>query len=84
MVSAHTKMVKSLPSEQMEWPNGYDYKQIRGHGRQPEVQGIKKGKMSTSIRVIAKITLGWNTVYEFDIWVMEHDKALKWCWAPTS
>ncbi|OWZ01829.1 hypothetical protein PHMEG_00026717 [Phytophthora megakarya] len=46
--------------------------QIRGHGRQLEVQGIKKGKMSTSIRVAAKITLGWNTVYEFDFWVMEH------------
>ncbi|OWZ17343.1 hypothetical protein PHMEG_0008725 [Phytophthora megakarya] len=46
--------------------------QIRGHGRQLEVQGIKKGKMSTSIRVAVKITLGWNTVYEFDFWVMEH------------
>ncbi|OWY98788.1 hypothetical protein PHMEG_00030361 [Phytophthora megakarya] len=45
--------------------------QIRGHGRQLEVQGIKKGKMSTSIRVAAKITLGWNTVYELDFWVME-------------
>ncbi|OWY95328.1 hypothetical protein PHMEG_00034697 [Phytophthora megakarya] len=40
--------------------------QIRGHGRQLEVQGIKKGKMSTIIRVAAKITLGWNTVYQFD------------------
>ncbi|OWZ04254.1 hypothetical protein PHMEG_00023869 [Phytophthora megakarya] len=28
--------------------------------------------MSTSIRVAAKITLGWNTVYEYDFWVMEH------------
>ncbi|OWZ11811.1 Eukaryotic/viral aspartic protease [Phytophthora megakarya] len=45
---------------------------IRGHRLQLEVQGIKKGKMSTSIRVAAKITLGWNTVYEFDFWVKEH------------
>ncbi|OWY99913.1 LOW QUALITY PROTEIN: hypothetical protein PHMEG_00029004 [Phytophthora megakarya] len=34
--------------------------QISGHGRQLEVQ------------VAEKITLGWNTVYEFDFWVMEH------------
>ncbi|OWZ05260.1 Eukaryotic/viral aspartic protease [Phytophthora megakarya] len=46
--------------------------QIRGHGRQLEVQDIKNGKISTSIRVAAKISLGWNTVYEFDFWVMEH------------
>ncbi|OWZ03312.1 LOW QUALITY PROTEIN: reverse transcriptase [Phytophthora megakarya] len=30
----------------------------QGHGRELEVQSIKKGKMSTSIRVAAKITLG--------------------------
>ncbi|OWY91173.1 hypothetical protein PHMEG_00040360 [Phytophthora megakarya] len=47
-------------------------KRVQGHGRQLEVQGIKKGSMSTTTRVIAKVTLGWNTVYEYEFWVMEH------------
>ncbi|OWY98968.1 LOW QUALITY PROTEIN: hypothetical protein PHMEG_00030125 [Phytophthora megakarya] len=38
---------------------------IEEHGRQLEVQGIQEGKMSTTTRVKAKVTLGWNTVYEF-------------------
>ncbi|OWY98990.1 hypothetical protein PHMEG_00030093 [Phytophthora megakarya] len=28
--------------------------------------------MSTTTRVKAKVTLGWNTVYEFEFWVMDH------------
>ncbi|OWY93663.1 hypothetical protein PHMEG_00036859 [Phytophthora megakarya] len=28
--------------------------------------------MSTTTRVKAKITLGWNTVSEFEFWVMDH------------
>ncbi|OWZ06825.1 LOW QUALITY PROTEIN: hypothetical protein PHMEG_00020870 [Phytophthora megakarya] len=47
-------------------------KRVQGHGRQLEVQGIKKGSMNTTTRVIAKVTLGWNTVYEYAFWVMEH------------
>ncbi|OWY93271.1 Eukaryotic/viral aspartic protease [Phytophthora megakarya] len=79
MVSVHAKMVKLLPGERMganvsiiSTTLTKRLQQIRGHGRQLEVQGIKKGKMSTSIRVAANITLGWNPVYEFDFWVMEH------------
>ncbi|OWZ02041.1 LOW QUALITY PROTEIN: hypothetical protein PHMEG_00026466 [Phytophthora megakarya] len=42
------------------------------HGRQVEVQGIQEGNMSTTTRVKAKVTLRWNTVYEFGFWVMDH------------
>ncbi|OWY92917.1 hypothetical protein PHMEG_00037869 [Phytophthora megakarya] len=28
--------------------------------------------MPTTTRVKAKVTLGWNTVYEFEFWVMDH------------
>ncbi|OWY99854.1 hypothetical protein PHMEG_00029073 [Phytophthora megakarya] len=45
---------------------------IQEHERQLEVQGIQKGKMSTSTRVNAKVTQGWNTVYEFEFWVMDN------------
>ncbi|OWZ08070.1 reverse transcriptase, partial [Phytophthora megakarya] len=45
---------------------------IQEHGRQLQVQGIQEGKMSTTTRVKAKVTLGWNTVYEFEFWVMDH------------
>ncbi|OWZ19767.1 hypothetical protein PHMEG_0005924 [Phytophthora megakarya] len=44
---------------------------LQEHGRQLEVQGIQEGKMSTTTRVKAKVTLGWNTVYEFEFWVMD-------------
>ncbi|OWZ04784.1 LOW QUALITY PROTEIN: Eukaryotic/viral aspartic protease [Phytophthora megakarya] len=45
---------------------------IEEHGRQLEVQGIQEGNMSTTTRVKAKVTLGWNTVHEFEFWVMDH------------
>ncbi|OWZ01745.1 LOW QUALITY PROTEIN: hypothetical protein PHMEG_00026808 [Phytophthora megakarya] len=45
---------------------------IRAHGRQLEVRAIKEGKMSMTIRVKTKLTLCWNTVYEFEFWVMDH------------
>ncbi|OWZ03406.1 Eukaryotic/viral aspartic protease [Phytophthora megakarya] len=44
---------------------------VQGHGRQLELRGIKKESMNTTTRVIAKVTLGWNTVYEYEFWVME-------------
>ncbi|OWZ00620.1 hypothetical protein PHMEG_00028148, partial [Phytophthora megakarya] len=50
---------------------------IQEHGRQLEVQGIQEGKMSTTTRVKAKVTLGWNTVYEFAFWVMDHCAGLE-------
>ncbi|OWZ15178.1 hypothetical protein PHMEG_00011229 [Phytophthora megakarya] len=46
---------------------------IQEHGRQLEVQGIQEGKMSTTTRVKVKVTLGWNTVYEFEFWVIGTD-----------
>ncbi|OWY96063.1 Eukaryotic/viral aspartic protease [Phytophthora megakarya] len=45
---------------------------VQEHGCQLEVQGIQEGKMSTTTRVKAKVTLGWNTVYEFEFCVMDH------------
>ncbi|OWZ01547.1 Eukaryotic/viral aspartic protease, partial [Phytophthora megakarya] len=45
---------------------------IQEHSRQLEVQGIQEGKMSTTTRLKAKVTLGWKTVYEFEFWVMDH------------
>ncbi|OWZ07051.1 Eukaryotic/viral aspartic protease [Phytophthora megakarya] len=42
------------------------------HGQQLEVQGIQEGKMSTTTRVKVKVTIIWNTVYEFEFWVMDH------------
>ncbi|OWY96456.1 hypothetical protein PHMEG_00033271, partial [Phytophthora megakarya] len=42
------------------------------HGRQFEEHGIQEGKMPTTTRVKAKVTLGWNIVYEFEFWVMDH------------
>ncbi|OWZ03391.1 hypothetical protein PHMEG_00024888 [Phytophthora megakarya] len=45
---------------------------IQEHGRQLEVQRIQEGKMSTTTRVKAKVTLGWNTIYEFEFWIMDH------------
>ncbi|OWZ11988.1 hypothetical protein PHMEG_00014912 [Phytophthora megakarya] len=44
---------------------------IQEHGRQLEVQRIQEGKLSTTTRVKAKVILGWNTVYEFEFWVMD-------------
>ncbi|OWZ07901.1 LOW QUALITY PROTEIN: Eukaryotic/viral aspartic protease [Phytophthora megakarya] len=47
---------------------------IQEHGRQLEVQEIQEGKMSTTTRVKAKVTLGSNTVYEFEFWVVLYQK----------
>ncbi|GMF62252.1 unnamed protein product [Phytophthora fragariaefolia] len=40
--------------------------------RQIDVQGIGKGKVLTSSRVAVKVTLGWQVVYEFEVWIMPH------------
>ncbi|OWZ04244.1 hypothetical protein PHMEG_00023883 [Phytophthora megakarya] len=43
-----------------------------------DIQKVEKRSqsqsMSTTTRVKAKVTLGWNTVYEFEFWVMDHTK----------
>ncbi|GMF52855.1 unnamed protein product [Phytophthora fragariaefolia] len=40
--------------------------------RQIDVQGIGKGKVVTSSRATVKVTLGWQVVYEFEVWIMPH------------
>ncbi|GMF47221.1 unnamed protein product [Phytophthora fragariaefolia] len=40
--------------------------------RQIDVQGIGKGKVLTSSRATVKVTLGWQVVYEFEVWIMPH------------
>ncbi|GMF27707.1 unnamed protein product [Phytophthora fragariaefolia] len=37
-----------------------------------DVQGIGKGKVLTSSRATVKVTLGWQVVYEFEVWIMPH------------
>ncbi|GMF48452.1 unnamed protein product [Phytophthora fragariaefolia] len=37
-----------------------------------EIQGFTKGTMATTKRALAKVTLGWNQVYEYELWVMDH------------
>ncbi|GMF43550.1 unnamed protein product [Phytophthora fragariaefolia] len=35
-------------------------------------QGFTKGTMATTKRALAKVTMGWNQVYEYELWVMDH------------
>ncbi|KAE8970890.1 hypothetical protein PR001_g27069 [Phytophthora rubi] len=37
-----------------------------------EIQGFTKGTMATERRALAKVTLGWQHVYEFELWIMDH------------
>ncbi|GMF31635.1 unnamed protein product [Phytophthora fragariaefolia] len=46
---------------------------VLGHGRCMEVQGITKGKTTTTRRASVKITLGWERVYVFELWIMDHN-----------
>ncbi|KAG2889321.1 hypothetical protein PC117_g24715 [Phytophthora cactorum] len=45
---------------------------VPDHGRRIDIQGISKGKVSTTRRAQVKITLGWEMVYELEMWVMVH------------
>ncbi|GMF30581.1 unnamed protein product [Phytophthora fragariaefolia] len=47
-------------------------REVRDHGRCMEIQGFTKGTMATTKRALAKVTLGWDQVYEFELWVMDH------------
>ncbi|GMF57059.1 unnamed protein product [Phytophthora fragariaefolia] len=47
-------------------------REIRDHGRCMEIQGFIKGTMATTKRALAKVTLRWNRVYEYELWVMDH------------
>ncbi|GMF31088.1 unnamed protein product [Phytophthora fragariaefolia] len=48
-------------------------REVLGHGRWLEVQGITKGKTTTTPRASVKITLGWKRVYVFELWIMDHN-----------
>ncbi|KAE9306572.1 hypothetical protein PR003_g21203 [Phytophthora rubi] len=37
-----------------------------------EIQGFTKGTMATERRALVKVTLGWQHVYEFELWIMDH------------
>ncbi|KAE9057125.1 hypothetical protein PF002_g32106 [Phytophthora fragariae] len=37
-----------------------------------DVQGIGKSKVETTTRAMVKVTLGWEIVYEFEVWIMDH------------
>ncbi|GMF40054.1 unnamed protein product [Phytophthora fragariaefolia] len=47
-------------------------REVRDHGRCMEIQGFTKGTMATTKRALAKVTLGWNQVHEYELWVMHH------------
>ncbi|KAJ8561960.1 hypothetical protein ON010_g7713 [Phytophthora cinnamomi] len=47
-------------------------KRIASNDKQINVQGVSKGKLSTTARAIVKVTLGWQLVYEFEVWIMPH------------
>ncbi|ETP20798.1 hypothetical protein F441_05568, partial [Phytophthora nicotianae CJ01A1] len=50
---------------------------VPDHGRYMEVQGFTQGKQGTSRRALVKITLGWERVYEFELWVMDHSAGVE-------
>ncbi|KAE9024099.1 hypothetical protein PR001_g12757 [Phytophthora rubi] len=45
---------------------------VQGHGRCMETQGFTKGTMAATRRALVKVTLGWQHVYEFELWIMDH------------
>ncbi|KAE8882815.1 hypothetical protein PF003_g33212 [Phytophthora fragariae] len=50
---------------------------VPDHGRYMEVQGFTKGKEGTSRRALVKSTLGWERVYKFEMWVMDHSAGVE-------
>ncbi|KAG6591092.1 uncharacterized protein IUM83_11293 [Phytophthora cinnamomi] len=47
-------------------------REVVGHGRCMDVQGITKGKTMTTRRAKVKVTLGWERVYVYEVWKMDH------------
>ncbi|KAG2887632.1 hypothetical protein PC117_g25119 [Phytophthora cactorum] len=45
---------------------------VPDQGRRIDIQGINEGKVSTTRQAQVKITLGWEMLYEFEMWVMAH------------
>ncbi|EGZ09339.1 hypothetical protein PHYSODRAFT_339685 [Phytophthora sojae] len=56
-----------------KYANQLRIKDIPGHGRCMEVQGITKGKATTTRRASVKTTLGWERVYVFETWIIDHN-----------
>ncbi|GMF47804.1 unnamed protein product [Phytophthora fragariaefolia] len=46
--------------------------EVRGHGQCMEIHGFTKGTTATTKRALAKVTLGWKQVYDYELWVMDH------------
>ncbi|GMF52907.1 unnamed protein product [Phytophthora fragariaefolia] len=78
------KEVQLLPGERLEWwsEQKFDRRvrmrtlEILGHGRCMEGQGITKGKTTTTRRASVKITFGWERVYVFELWIMDHNAGI--------
>ncbi|OWY95881.1 hypothetical protein PHMEG_00033997, partial [Phytophthora megakarya] len=47
-------------------------REVSENGRSLEVRGINPGVLETRRRTLVKITLGWERVYEFEMWIMDH------------
>ncbi|POM80183.1 Hypothetical protein PHPALM_2012, partial [Phytophthora palmivora] len=47
-------------------------REVPDHGRSLEVRGINPGVLETRRRALVKIALGWERVYEFEMWIMNH------------
>ncbi|POM72169.1 Hypothetical protein PHPALM_11159, partial [Phytophthora palmivora] len=47
-------------------------REVPDHGRSLEVRGINPGVLETRRRALMKITLGWERVYEFEMWIINH------------
>ncbi|OWY93874.1 hypothetical protein PHMEG_00036565 [Phytophthora megakarya] len=47
-------------------------REVSDHGRSLEVRGINSVVLETRRRTLVKITLRWERVYEFEMWIMEH------------
>ncbi|KAG3071268.1 hypothetical protein PI124_g22076 [Phytophthora idaei] len=45
---------------------------VPNYGRRIDIQSTSEGKVSTTRRAQVKITLGWEMVYDFEVWVMAH------------
>ncbi|OWZ04814.1 hypothetical protein PHMEG_00023217 [Phytophthora megakarya] len=47
-------------------------REVSDHGCSLEVRGIKPEVLKTRRRTLVKTTLGWERVYEFEMWIMDH------------
>ncbi|OWZ15138.1 hypothetical protein PHMEG_00011280 [Phytophthora megakarya] len=47
-------------------------REVSNHGRSLEARRINPGVLETLRRTLVKITLGWERVYEFEMWIIDH------------